>query len=206
MKGGAGSNAGRLPIGLSLEGRQRDDRLGRVGAARGHFPSVTAVCSGVFRWMAGATVRTFPLLFCLVHAFAIAGEDPALAETARRLQMPVEVVKQHYQAGCDSGRPSEQFICASYGLTVEEMALERVYGTLVSELKDKGSVAKLESAQKAWSVFRDAACDFEADGYSRGRDLDTVVAGCKASYTKARSGHLKTFLGCGEQYGCPGYK
>jgi len=156
--------------------------------------------------MAGATVRTFPLLFCLVHAFAIAGEDPALAETARRLQMPVEVVKQHYQAGCDSGRPSEQFICASYGLTVEEMALERVYGTLVSELKDKGSVAKLESAQKAWSVFRDAACDFEADGYSRGRDLDTVVAGCKASYTKARSGHLKTFLGCGEQYGCPGYK
>ena len=151
-------------------------------------------------------MRAFLLLICLVHMFALASEDPALAETAKRLQMPIEVVKQHYQTGCDSGRPSEQFICGSYGLTVEEMALERVYGMLVSELGDKGSVAKLASAQEAWSVFRDAACDFEADGYSQSRDLNAVVAGCKATYTKARSEHLKTFLGCGEQYGCPGYK
>lgn len=148
----------------------------------------------------------FPLLFCLVPVFAIAGEDPALAETAKRLQMPIDIVKQHYQTGCDSGRPNEQFICASYDLAVEEMALDRVYGVLVSELKDKESVAKLESAQKAWSAFRNAACDFEADGYSLGRDLDTVVVSCKATYTKDRSEHLKEFLGCGEQYGCPGYK
>jgi len=151
-------------------------------------------------------VRALFLLFCLVPVFALASEDPALAATARRLQMPVEVVKQHYQTGCDSGIPSEQFICGSYGLTVEELALDRVYGMLMSELKDTGAVAKLASGQEAWSVFRDAACDFEADGYSQSRDFNTVVAGCKATYTKARSEQLKAFLGCGEQYGCPGYK
>jgi uncharacterized protein YecT (DUF1311 family) len=151
-------------------------------------------------------LRAFLSLLCLVHGFALASEDPALAETARRLRMPVDVVKQHYQTGCDSGRPNEQFICGSYGLAVEDMALDRVYGMLLSELEDNESVAKLVSAQKAWSVFRDAACLFEADGYSQSRDLNTVVAGCKAAYAKARSEHLKTFLGCGEQYGCPGYK
>jgi uncharacterized protein YecT (DUF1311 family) len=146
------------------------------------------------------------LLLCLFHGFALATEDPALVETAKRLRMPIEGVTQHYHTGCDSGRPNEQFICGSYDLTVEEMALDRVYGMLVSELKDRESVAKLSSAQEAWSVFRDAACLFEADGYSQSHDLNTVVAGCKATYTKARSEQLKTFLGCGEQYGCPGYK
>jgi uncharacterized protein YecT (DUF1311 family) len=120
--------------------------------------------------------------------------------------MPIEIVQPHHQSGCDSGRPNEQFICASYDLTVAEIELDRVHGMLVSELQDTESVAKLASAQKAWNAFKDAACIFDADGYSRSRDLDTVVAGCKAAYTRARSEDLKKFLGCGERYGCPGYK
>jgi uncharacterized protein YecT (DUF1311 family) len=120
--------------------------------------------------------------------------------------MPIAVVKQLYLTGCDSGKPNEQFVCGSYGLTVEEMALDRVYGMLLSKLQDKESVTRLASAQEAWIVFRDAACTFETDGYSRSSDLNTVVASCKTTYTKARSERLKSLLGCGEQYGCPGYK
>ena len=151
-------------------------------------------------------MRALVLLICLAHGVVLAGEDPALVETAKRLQMPIEVVKQHYRAGCDSGRPNEQFICGSYGLTVEELALDRIYARLMSELNDADALAKLASAQKAWSIFRDEACIFESDGYSQSRDMSTVVAGCKATYTKLRSEQLKAFLGCGKQYGCPGNK
>lgn len=151
-------------------------------------------------------MRRIVSLLCLVHGVALASEDAALIETAARLRMPIEVVKQHYLSGCDSGRPNEQFICGSYGLIKEDLELNRIYGVLASELKDKESLSKLASAQRAWIAFRDKACIFEADGYSQSRDLGSVLASCKATYTKARSEQLKAFLGCGELYGCPGYK
>ena len=151
-------------------------------------------------------MRSIISLLCLVHGFVLASEDPALMETAKRLHMPIEVVRPHHLSGCDSGRPNEQFICGNYGLIKEDLELNRVYGVLKSELKDKESLSKLASAQRAWIAFRDEACLFEADGYSQSRDLGSVMASCKAEYTKARSERLKVFLGCGELYGCPGYK
>jgi uncharacterized protein YecT (DUF1311 family) len=154
----------------------------------------------------GGVLRAIISLLCLAHGLVFADEDPALVETAKRLRMPIEAVKQHYQSGCDSGKPSEQFICGSYGLTREDMELNRVYTTLAAELKDKEARSKLASAQHAWIMFRDKACLFEADGYSQSRDLSAVLVSCKATYTKARSEQLKVFLGCGELYGCPGNK
>jgi uncharacterized protein YecT (DUF1311 family) len=142
----------------------------------------------------------------LAHGLALAGDDRVLAETARRLGMLIDVVDQHARSGCDSGRPNEQLICGTHGLVVEELELERVHGALVSELQDPDARAKLVAAQDAWSAFRDKACAFEADGYSRSRDLDSVIAGCKASYTHVRTEQLKAFLGCGGRYGCPGLK
>lgn len=151
-------------------------------------------------------MRALIALLGLVHGVALAGEDPALAETARRLQLSIEVVAQHAHTGCDSGRTNEQLICGFYGLVVEELELERVHGALVSELQDTDALAKLASAQEAWSAFRDKACTFEVDGYSQSRDLGSVIASCKATYTHARTEQLKVFLGCGERYGCPGLK
>jgi uncharacterized protein YecT (DUF1311 family) len=153
--------------------------------------------------MAGAA-RTLVSLLCLVHGLVLADEDPALAEASRRLGMPIDIVRQHHQAGCESGRPNEQFICGSYQLVVEELELEQVRGTLVLELKDKTALAKLAAAQETWLAFRDQACSFEADGYSQSRDLASVVVSCKATYTHARTAQLRQFLGCGEMYGCPG--
>ena len=151
-------------------------------------------------------MRPIISLLCLIHGLALASEDPALVETAKRLRMSIEVVKQHHQAGCDSGRPNEQFICGSYGLVKEDIELNRVYGVLMSELRDKESQSKLASAQRAWITFRDKGCIFEADGYSQSRDLSSVIASCEATYTKARSEQLRVFLGCGELYGCPGQR
>jgi uncharacterized protein YecT (DUF1311 family) len=148
--------------------------------------------------------RAFVALLCLVHGLARADEDPALAETSRRLGMPVDIVRQHHRSGCESGRPNEQLICGSYQLVVEERALAQVHGTLVSELEGTAALARLAAAQQAWVDFRDKACTFEADGYAQGRDLASVVVGCKAAYTQARTAQLKRFLGCGGMYGCPG--
>lgn len=149
-------------------------------------------------------MRKFVPLLCLVHGLALAAEDPALVETARRLQMPMDVVKQHFLSGCESGNPNEQFICGSYGLVAADLELDRIQGALVSELEDKSALAKLAAAQEAWRDFRDKACLFESDGYSQSRDLGSVSASCKATYTRARSAQLKAFLGCGELHGCPG--
>jgi uncharacterized protein YecT (DUF1311 family) len=151
-------------------------------------------------------LRTVICLLCFFHGMAFAADDPVLVETAKRLRMPLEVVREHHLTGCESGNPNEQHICGSYGFTKEDLELNRIYATLVSELKDKESRTKLAAAQLAWIRFRDRACEFEADGYSRSRDMYSVVANCKATYTKARSDQLKAFVGCGELYGCPGYK
>jgi uncharacterized protein YecT (DUF1311 family) len=146
------------------------------------------------------------LSLLLAPGLASAGDDPALAETARRLGMPVQVVTQYHRSGCDSARASEQLICGSYELVVEELELERIRGALVTELQDPVAQARLAAAQAAWSTFRDKACAFEADGYSRSSDLDSVIASCKATYTHARTEQLKGLLGCGGRYGCPGVK
>jgi uncharacterized protein YecT (DUF1311 family) len=157
-------------------------------------------------WMnfAAGAARAFVALPCLVHGLALADDDPALAETSRRLGMSIDIVRQHHRSGCESGRPNEQFICASYRLVVEEQELAQVRATLVSELAGAAAQAKLAAAQEAWVGFRDRACDFEADGYAQARDLASVVVGCKATYTHARTAQLKRFLGCGQMYGCPG--
>ena len=89
-----------------------------------------------------------------MHGLALADEDPALAETSRRLGMPIDIVRQHHRGGCESGRPNEQFICGSYRLVVEERALAQVHGTLVSELGDTAAAAKLAAAQQAWAAGR----------------------------------------------------
>jgi len=152
-------------------------------------------------------VRLFiSCLFLLAHGLCLADEEPAVIETARRLRMPVDVVEALAHVGCESGRPNEQFICASVDLTDADLELDRILGVLVSELKDQASRDKLAASQAAWIVFRDQACVFEADGYSRSPDLGTVMAGCKATHARQRSESLQTFIGCGERYGCPGYK
>jgi len=172
--------------------------------ARALVDELHALGSQAHRAGMAAVARAVVALLCAVHGLALADEDPALAETSRRLGMPIDIVRLHYQSGCESGRPNEQFICGSYQLVVEERALEQVRGALAAELGDTAAAAKLASAQQAWVAFRDKACDFEADGYAQSRDLASVGVSCKATYTRARTAQLTGFLGCGGMYGCPG--
>jgi hypothetical protein len=52
-------------------------------------------------------MRLFPLLILGISTACFADEDPAVLETAKRMNWTVDSVKQHYLTGCDSGKPSE---------------------------------------------------------------------------------------------------
>jgi len=149
-------------------------------------------------------MRIAVYVMLLISAAAIAAEDPAVVETAKRTGWDINSVKEFYLKGCDSGRPNEQNICATYGFVEVDMQLNRTYSQLMSELKTKSSKSKLRDTQRVWVTFRDKACEFEADGYKGGRDYPTVVAGCKSGYTEIRIKQLKQFIGCDFNYGCPG--
>ncbi len=148
-------------------------------------------------------MRLLIWIFFLIPVIAFA-EDQSIVETAKRLNMSVERVKEFVPNGCDSGRPYEQYPCIFHGFVVADMRLNEYYTQLIAELKTKAAKAKLRVAQNAWISFRDKACEFEADGYSNGQDSGTVVVSCKATYTDARADQLKSLIGCGTDYGCPG--
>ena len=62
----------------------------------------------------------------------------------------------------------------------------------------------LVAAQKAWLVFRDVQCEFEASGSVGGSVHPMIVAQCRAKLTKARTATLREMLSCQEgDLGCP---
>lgn len=154
--------------------------------------------------LADTKMRLFFLLFLCISTACFADEDPAVLETAKRMNWTVDLVKQHYLTGCDSGKPSEMAVCGAYGLVQADMKLDQVYSQLLSELGTKSAKAKLISAQRSWIAYKDKACNFETDGYKNSRDFSAVASSCQARYANERSSRLEAYLGCDGKYGCPG--
>lgn len=154
--------------------------------------------------LAGTKMRLLFLMFLCTSSACLANEDPAVLETAKRMNWSVESVKRHYITGCDSGRPSEMAICGAYGSVKADLKLNQVYAQLLSEIGTKTAKAKLISAQRAWIAFKDRTCDFETDGYKKGRDFSPVAFSCQETYASERTKHLENYLGCDGKYGCPG--
>lgn len=145
------------------------------------------------------------LLLLFASSSAFADDVPSVIETAKRMKWDIAQVREFYQGGCESGRPTEMTICATHSFVAADMELNHVYAQLLSELKVKDAKYKLKAAQQSWVKFRDASCAFEADGYSRrSRDFQAVLMSCMAIRTDERIKQLKLFTGCGEAYGCPG--
>jgi uncharacterized protein YecT (DUF1311 family) len=144
------------------------------------------------------------LALLLIATASLAADDPAIAETARRMHWDLAVVKEFYLSGCDSGKPREQAICGAYALVQADMKLNDLYVRLGAQLASPRARHELVAAQRAWIAYRDKTCAFEADGYRNGQDFSGVVMSCKARHTEQRTAHLAQFLDCGDSYGCPG--
>nr|WP_314860868.1 lysozyme inhibitor LprI family protein [uncultured Undibacterium sp.] len=149
-------------------------------------------------------IRLILLAFLFVSTTCLADEDPAVVETAKRMNWSIETVRALHITGCASGRPNEMAICGAYRFVQADMKLNQVYTSLLSELGTKVAKEKLIAAQRSWVAYRDKACYFEADGYKNSRDLSAVVFSCKAEYTTERMMKLERFIGCDGGYGCPG--
>jgi hypothetical protein len=88
---------------------------------------------------------------------------------------------------------------ASAGVTPADAdtALNATYKALMSQL-DASNQARLRDAQRAWVAFRDKECAFRAQGSDAGSIGPTVIAGCVAELTAARTQQLKAQLDCPE--------
>ena len=133
-----------------------------------------------------------------------ASDDPAIVETAKRMNWSIEAVQEFHQTGCESGRSKEMTICGAYAYVQADMKLNAAYSQLLAEMETKVAKLKLVSAQRAWIAYRDSACTFEADGYLKSKDYSAVAFSCKGRYTTERIAHLEGFLACDGKYGCPG--
>ncbi len=104
-------------------------------------------------------------------------------------------------ANCNNPQSqSEMNICAHEAYKAADRELNEVYVRAMAEMKEidryleadlKGASQTLRSAQRAWIVFRDKAC--EAYGYqARGGSMESMlVGGCLERLTKERTTHLR---------------
>jgi uncharacterized protein YecT (DUF1311 family) len=95
----------------------------------------------------------------------------------------------------------QDFGAADSELNAVWMEARQVAKELDAELSEelKGADKALLAAQRAWIGYRDGQCElagFEARG---GSMEPMLVAGCKATLTRARTKELKGFIGGGEQ-------
>src|SRR5690349_17829682 len=103
--------------------------------------------------------------FCV---YAAPSNDEYIREIARKTGDPVEVVRS-YQKKCESGVTLLMAECTDYFSNAADKELNNVYQALRRK-HVKGSMAEksLIEAQRAWTVFRDATCQYESEGVSGG--------------------------------------
>ena len=137
-----------------------------------------------------------------LNAYAI-DEERVIAAMTRSGGLKAEEIRAHYKDGCASGARLPMLICSSYAFTSADLELNDEYNRLLRQLTTKAARGKLIQAQRAWVAFRDKTCDYESDGYSIGRDEQTVIESCRARVTQERIKTITEYLAC-QTPGCPG--
>jgi uncharacterized protein YecT (DUF1311 family) len=145
----------------------------------------------------------FLLIAFSLPVFAESLKDRAIAETAKRMSLPVERVMEDHETGCASGITPSMAICAEYLWTLQDLNLNDLYSQLQLHLNTDSSKAKLKKAQLAWLKYRDSSCEYEADGYRNGTWGPIVSLGCMEKMSAERNKILKEYLAC-DGSGCPG--
>jgi uncharacterized protein YecT (DUF1311 family) len=106
---------------------------------------------------------------------------------------------------CD-GSQLEMNFCAAERYKHADESLNQLYRRKLSELMDAPTQARFRDAQRAWIVFRDKACLYEAGPYDANGGGRTIWAlqdfTCRERLTKQRIDDLKEYLQC-TQNGCP---
>ncbi|WP_315134364.1 lysozyme inhibitor LprI family protein [Achromobacter marplatensis] len=96
-------------------------------------------------------------------------------------------------------------LCADQAYRKSDAELNAAYGTVTARLKDdQATLAKLQSAQKAWLFFRDAECAFSSGGTTGGSAYPMVLSQCLDKLTQTRTKELRAYLKCEEgDMSCP---
>ena len=96
-------------------------------------------------------------------------------------------------------------LCADQAYRKSDAELNAAYRTVTARLKDdQTTLAKLQSAQKAWLFFRDAECAFSSSSTSGGSAYPMVLSMCLDKLTRARTQELRAYLKCEEgDTSCP---
>lgn len=145
-------------------------------------------------------LSTLVALCSSVHA---ADADERVVRTlSRNSGVSEQDVRDSYSA-CDSGVTRSMTICAMYGYKVEDLRLNDLYPVVLKNVKGTSAEKKLAKAQRAWLAFRNAACDYESDGWSGGTGHAMVEMSCMANLTRDRIKQLEEYAQC-KQPSCPG--
>ena len=95
---------------------------------------------------------------------------------------------------CDSPQTqAEMNVCAAAEFRRADAQMNAVYRKLTATLA-AGRRGKLQTAQRAWLVFRDAHCAFEASAFEGGTMRPMEYSACATNVTKERIGHLRQAL------------
>ncbi len=108
---------------------------------------------------------------------------------------------------CDPADESQtgMSICADAGYKAADQKLNATYGEIVKRLADDADGKKLlQTSQRAWITFRDAACAFSAGGVEGGSVYPMILSGCLEGLTEIRAEQLGEYLKCEEgDMSCP---
>jgi uncharacterized protein YecT (DUF1311 family) len=136
-----------------------------------------------------------PLLaLLLIASSALAQADVELAEVAKRMQRTEQALRQSL-ADCDRYQGSMND-CAGYAYHVKDIALTKVYKELINSTGTLTAKRMLVSSQRAWIVFRDRDCAYEASGVEGGSMHAGLVYRCLAERTASRIQQLDAMLAC----------
>jgi len=105
----------------------------------------------------------------------------------------------------DASTQTDLNLCADQAYRKSDAELNAAYRTVTARLKDdQATLAKLQSAQKAWLFFRDAECAFSSGGTTGGSAYPMVLSQCLDKLTQTRTKELRAYLKCEEgDMSCP---
>jgi len=98
---------------------------------------------------------------------------------------------------CDRSDDSQQMmtICASEDFSAADAKLNETYQNLISG-SDANTGNLLQSAQRAWIVFRDAECQYATAGSEHGSIHPMEVSACLTRLTNDRINQLTAATNC----------
>jgi uncharacterized protein YecT (DUF1311 family) len=95
--------------------------------------------------------------------------------------------------------------CAAQAYSASDVALNAAYRQIMARLRDnEASRHLLQTAQRAWIGYRDAACAFAASASDGGSVHGMIVTQCVDDLTRVRVKALQAYLHCAEgDLSCP---